>query len=191
MRGKPAYTGADREAVRITPADAGKTRISSSRSGASEDHPRGCGENGKSSCESFRFTGSPPRMRGKLSQFADLIGWLRITPADAGKTFLLFGMCRLSSDHPRACGENAGNIKLISIPDGSPPRMRGKQLSAGSPAQPLWITPADAGKTRSQNEQLQHLQDHPRGCGENRESLNYATRDIGSPPRMRGKPLAF
>ena len=31
--------------------------------------------------------------------------------------------------------------------------------------------------------------DHPRRCGENRESLNYATRDIGSPPQVRGKQI--
>ena len=65
--------------------------------------------------------------------------------------------------------------------------MRGKRLCSLIFAATSRITPADAGKTRCWAASRVSLRDHPRGCGENRESLNYATRDIGSPPRMRGK----
>ena len=45
MRGKrPIQNSADLER-RITPADAGKTRIGASPDRAKRDHPRGCGEN--------------------------------------------------------------------------------------------------------------------------------------------------
>ena len=49
------------------------------------------------------------------------------------------------------------------------------------------ITPADAGKTHSNFINLLFLQDHPRGCGENRELGLYIVKKRGSPPRMRGK----
>ena len=65
--------------------------------------------------------------------------------------------------------------------------MRGKLVGAGVVAASAGITPADAGKTCRSWRRRVCSWDHPRGCGENRESLNYATRDIGSPPRMRGK----
>ena len=65
--------------------------------------------------------------------------------------------------------------------------MRGKRDVSPLREDHNGITPADAGKTSSAFSPYFSNQDHPRGCGENRESLNYATRDIGSPPRMRGK----
>ena len=35
------------------------------------------------------------------------------------------------------------------------------------------------------------LEDHPRGCGENRNVLSVSYSKAGSPPRMRGKPRAY
>ena len=34
-------------------------------------------------------------------------------------------------------------------------------------------------------------EDHPRGCGENQTAQTESSLWIGSPPRMRGKPLAL
>ena len=51
--------------LRITPADAGKTRIQILRGGQYQDHPRGCGENECPLLKSRGQLGSPPRMRGK------------------------------------------------------------------------------------------------------------------------------
>ena len=45
MRGKHVASSATGDRVRITPADAGKTRYSTYRSHLHGDHPRGCGEN--------------------------------------------------------------------------------------------------------------------------------------------------
>ena len=107
MRGKlPVQSGAKIE-LRITPADAGKTRYGSRVSCEPWDHPRGCGENSQFPAQISRASGSPPRMRGKHVLHHVLYINFGITPADAGKTLLL---------PPRA--ENKG---------GSPPRMRGKR----------------------------------------------------------------
>ena len=68
MRGKQEIEKMTNATIRITPADAGKTNISSRERRAFEDHPRGCGENPKSSYVGLLAKGSPPRMRGKLPQ---------------------------------------------------------------------------------------------------------------------------
>ena len=53
MRGKPPFANAGKYTIGITPADAGKTQLSRHLEHSREDHPRGCGENGKN-CESSR-----------------------------------------------------------------------------------------------------------------------------------------
>ena len=90
MRGKPIYLGANSSVAGITPADAGKThrpRILSPHVG---DHPRGCGENYILGLFIPSNLGSPPRMRGKRVSSRSLKFNIRITPADAGKTTVIY-----------------------------------------------------------------------------------------------------
>ena len=89
MRGKHPVPQKTECALGITPADAGKTGGCSHNSRAHEDHPRGCGENGRCSLPPPLSSGSPPRMRGKPLFRALLCPLAGITPADAGKTGLL------------------------------------------------------------------------------------------------------
>ena len=67
--------------------------------------------------------------------------------------------------------------------------MRGKPESAYSPHLGHGITPADAGKTPTPERNLEFLEDHPRGCGENENADLSGLVGTGSPPRMRGKRL--
>jgi len=130
---------------RITPAYAGNTgRVSRSISG-SRDHPRVCGEHVNTFYRSVHAWGSPPRMRGTLSNSAALIVPMGITPAYAGNTWC--NPCRLLVfwDHPRVCGEHLLICFLARLCAGSPPRMRG---------------------TPSSDLDLHVLWDHPRVCGE-------------------------
>ncbi len=53
------------------------------------DHPRVCGEKGSFFFVSSLELGSPPRMRGKEEPTETEIGYCRITPAYAGKSFIL------------------------------------------------------------------------------------------------------
>ena len=86
MRGKHIYVGCKGACTRITPADAGKTALHTRLPLQTEDHPRGCGENGSHHALANGDYGSPPRMRGKLIYPIASIPRSRITPADAGKT---------------------------------------------------------------------------------------------------------
>ena len=111
--------------------------------------------------------GSPPRMRGKRGTIRIFARKGGITPAYAGKTYII----------------NAPICQYL----GSPPRMRGKRRWAFAFRRKGRITPAYAGKTvRSRVDGLGGL-DHPRVCGENAEAAESCQAAMGSPPRMRGK----
>ena len=56
------------------------------------DHPRRCGEN----------------LEDKMRVYIES----RITPAGAGKTFLLCHLPEFFQDHPRRCGENVNRVLI-------------------------------------------------------------------------------
>ena len=86
-------------------------------------------------------------MRGKQRFDTAYKLFVRITPADAGKTMKEVPCVCVEEDHPRGCGENSDKDLLNFFKSGSPPRMRGKQYMNDSKKALLRITPADAGKT--------------------------------------------
>ena len=168
MRGKQERAVGIVQQSRITPADAGKTKLTPQKTYIIRDHPRGCGENPTRIHRFCCNKGSPPRMRGKRDLIAGILLDRRITPADAGKTLVQWSIVRDTRDHPRGCGENddaarkktdaegitpadagktGGHVATVRDGVGSPPRMRGKLSSSSSPAASQRITPADAGKT--------------------------------------------
>ena len=187
MRGKLKPAVADEVSGRITPAHAGKTRNSHSSTFRSRDHPRACGENLDLKWREIDMKGSPPRMRGKLTQCGVGAGREGITPAHAGKTLLLKRLRTERRDHPRACGENRLSPPRKQGKVGSPPRMRGKPLNAFSYFAKNGITPAHAGKTCDHRPNVAVFRDHPRACGENLNKMLHDLGVQGSPPRMRGK----
>ena len=168
MRGKPARVAPPEQPAGITPAHAGKTRSGGRAGVCPRDHPRACGENWEAQSRCSRRVGSPPRMRGKLNQPVPFSCQEGITPAHAGKTFLMRSPLPLSRDHPRACGENSSKLSACPCVMGSPPRMRGKQLPLGGKIADGGITPAHAGKTPRSCCRCSPAGDHPRACGENR-----------------------
>ena len=110
VRGKRAVLPSDGVALRITPAGAGKTWHLWTKTAATEDHPRRCGENFQV-LEWFPFhVGSPPQVRGKQSLCRRFSAVNRITPAGAGKTHYWLCVCLVGWDHPRRCGENTKKI---------------------------------------------------------------------------------
>ena len=147
MRGKLLSVDVAATMYRITPADAGKTSKQCPLSDIAPDHPRGCGENAARLRVRSPKNGSPPRMRGKPPESRRIRCNGRITPADAGKTLLLFFVPVCFSDHPRGCGENFLPHFDMLLLCGSPPRMRGKPPQHSWKRLLLRITPADAGKT--------------------------------------------
>ena len=153
MRGKRKLAEFCARYVWITPADAGKTTKLDINNSTPWDHPRGCGENAETGIYRCNDEGSPPLMRGKRKPNGFQRQIYRITPADAGKTvYNRMGKIQ-NKDHPRGCGENNSHMCKFTVGIGSPPRMRGKHHQLIIPAQHNRITPADAGKTKTNEQQ--------------------------------------
>ena len=112
----------------ITPACAGKRTFAFSGSDVVKDHPRVCGE------KLFRLPlfrlplGSPPRVRGKVTERINNLHVNGITPACAGKSENYYSREADAQDHPRVCGEKCDFRREKYYSGGSPPRVRGKAL---------------------------------------------------------------
>ena len=87
------------------------------------------------------------------------------------------------------CGENHSVTFTYLLCVGSPPRVRGKHTYKSLFGQWQRITPACAGKTSSRLFRISYHWDHPRVCGENHLKPHIYRQNLGSPPRVRGKPL--
>ena len=114
-----------------------------------------------------------------------------ITPAYAGKSCRSAAQPRAGRDHPRVCGEKWLPYLRITQLQGSPPRMRGKVGARGIFRFGPGITPAYAGKRVVKNMKNTAYRDHPRVCGEKLRKTAVSVRELGSPPRMRGKAELF
>ena len=126
-------------------------------------------------------------MRGKeMSGISSLLA-LRITPAYAGKSTHRGKQRQSEMDHPRLCGEKEASYTEMQEQAGSPPPMRGKEVSSYTQQQRCGITPAYAGKSPPVLLRYGLIRDHPRLCGEKLQSRRPCENHRGSPPPMRGK----
>ena len=86
-------------------------------------------------------------------------------------------------------GEKKLKYGKINLEVGSPPRGRGKGITARPKGLSGRITPAWAGKSRCARLDAGHRRDHPRVGGEKFRGVHMSIFSIGSPPRGRGKAL--
>ena len=187
MRGKGVRRGKWQNAYRITPAYAGKSFQKVWLVKLQMDHPRLCGEKFINRMKMRQLLGSPPPMRGKGRRSRAKSFFVGITPAYAGKSTQILWNCFFDQDHPRLCGEKAPIHTDTPYFSGSPPPMRGKVRRNFPTKGDIGITPAYAGKRKSERQSEADYQDHPRLCGEKSEIFQIINGGIGSPPPMRGK----
>ena len=171
MRGKVVAHCVRQNAVRITPAYAGKRPGNVSGAHNVWDHPRVCGEKQVNTVDTYPPAGSPPRMRGKELFFEHCLFSQRITPAYAGKSEPRNGELSASVDHPRVCGEKRKEKRNFIRNVGSPPRMRGKAIHYKLLLHGTRITPAYAGKSWLLCWLRLLTWDHPRVCGEKTKKI--------------------
>ena len=93
----------------------------------------------------------------------------------------------MTRDHPRACGEKRLTAVVLTVSQGSPPRVRGKVASLCGRRKAVGITPARAGKRVHPPCLAPASRDHPRACGEKPGVRSPPGLKRGSPPRVRGK----
>ena len=166
MRGKRHHLRRRFYVPGITPAYAGKSFPCDVLGSVKRDHPRICGEKKFSLNTPALEVGSPPRVRGKVQGQLLQAVEVGITPAYAGKSRKDWTVLPASRDHPRVCGEKTAIILAFDYCNGSPPRMRGKAAPKNVDCDNLRITPAYAGKSRTDMTISVHSKDHPRVCGE-------------------------
>ena len=94
-------------------------------------------------------------MRGKVIVRVVCIRNGGITPAYAGKSGLVLVVVAVHEDHPRLCGEKCGIVHKIRLSSGSPPPMRGKAPARAHRRALDRITPAYAGKRKSDRQRLE------------------------------------
>ena len=75
--------------TRITPACAGKTSERGQEAQGERDHPRMCGKDSIGLKRVRMPLGSPPHVRERQQMLSTRTIWLRITPACAGKTYIV------------------------------------------------------------------------------------------------------
>ena len=92
-RGKVRTVLSEERDIGITPAWAGKSRMSLILINAIGDHPRVGGEKYRDEDDDIACGGSPPRGRGKALENPKSGAGIRITPAWAGKSVIYLRSC--------------------------------------------------------------------------------------------------
>ena len=187
MRGKVACADQTIQPDGITPAWAGKRFWNRPWVWATSDHPRVGGEKRFRGGSLQSQEGSPPHRRGKVHHHVIKDGQHRITPAQAGKICSDRRCSNRRWDHPRVGGEKPRTARRTLRARGSPPRWRGKEVADEGIGGIIRITPAWAGKRRSQGAAALQSGDHPRVGGEKDWGISVMDYRAGSPPRGRGK----
>ena len=128
-----------------------------------------------------------PHMRGKDVELFALFVHHGITPACAGKRWIMMKPGWRCRDHPRVCGEKSLLLGSSGSMGESPPHMRGKARHCAAVHGYRGITPAHAGKSFTSFYHCTTFWDHPRTCGEKLIPPLLGFGLTGSPPHMRGK----
>lgn len=90
-------------------------------------------------------------------------------------------------DHPRVGGEKQKLQSTRITLMGSPPHGRGKVNDSAAHADPVGITPAQAGKRHHRLQRRRGYREHPRIGGEKSSTCTRPSMVVGSPPHRRGK----
>ena len=147
VRGKPVFASEVPDGAGLIPACAGKTTQSKKQQSGQEAHPRVCGENHRFTPFSRMYSGSSPRVRGKLFDIVQPFITEGLIPACAGKTICSRGRSHAIWAHPRVCGENIRQALMTCWRIGSSPRVRGKPTYKRRDLSRKRLIPACAGKT--------------------------------------------
>ena len=173
---------------RNIPAHTGKTKILQRNTRAGSEHPRSHGENECGPVPSPLIPGTSPLTRGKRPRSRNGLPIHRNIPAHTGKTLTHTKWRKLTPEHPRSHGENAGVIHMTGASDGTSPLTRGKRLAHSTLKTKQRNIPAHTGKTPPSKAQPRRTSEHPRSHGENNGQGCWRRPPGGTSPLTRGKP---
>ena len=177
--------------LRFIPACAGNRRLSRSRIRLCSVHPRVCGEQRDRWLTGCWWYGSSPRVRGTERSLAHRLLVVRFIPACAGNRCRLLAIQRARSVHPRVCGEQISILGVLSLLDGSSPRVRGTDLFGNRGKAYTRFIPACAGNRSYDSVLMRPKPVHPRVCGEQIHQQHMFRSINGSSPRVRGTAIGI
>ena len=145
-----------------------------------------CGERELAELVIAKKRGSSPRVRGTRPRLPPGAHRVRFIPACAGNAPPVCPCARITTVHPRVCGERSRIDKVWPASVGSSPRVRGTR--GGTAQQTYWrrFIPACAGNASAPAAGRTQSPVHPRVCGERSASLPMRANNHGSSPRVRG-----
>ena len=166
VRGTVRPGGHGRLPRRFIPACAGNRTAQCRPLMSTTVHPRVCGEQRLPAWWNPVAFGSSPRVRGTGNNLLGDGRRVRFIPACAGNRSLVVSQIRLTSVHPRVCGEQVGGDCGCRCCCGSSPRVRGTVRKFGSKRTVRRFIPACAGNSPRQSSAPGLPTVHPRVCGE-------------------------
>ena len=146
-----------------------------------------CGADRTACTYDLYVSGSPPRVRSRLSASMFSGRGMGITSACAEQTAAFEIIAFQSRDHLCVCGADHDGTEPFGGGWGSPPRVRSRHGDVGASHGQDGITSACAEQTYAAAVEQPPIQDHLRVCGADNRG-NLATVGIqGSPPRVRSR----
>ena len=188
VRGRRPLTGSRGRPARKTPAGAGTTRRSRTRTSWRSEDPRGCGDDLRVGWVQPAPTGRPPRVRGRHARLP--LGRVLVgkTPAGAGTTQRKGLAEPAAEEDPRGCGDDVSQSSIVPSAGGRPPRVRGRREVGLGRDVDEGKTPAGAGTTATAGRRDPTAGEDPRGCGDDTTYEGETLDMVGRPPRVRGRP---
>ena len=174
-------------ALRFSPACAGRGDDDGGHTARRAVQPRVCGERTRAARLSTRRSGSAPRVRGEGIGGIGPGAAGRFSPACAGRG--AGGALRLGRPavQPRVCGERIGAGGSLRRKCGSAPRVRGEGARRRVPREPGRFSPACAGRGGNRSLRRGRSPVQPRVCGERTPDNRRFHYHLGSAPRVRGE----
>ena len=152
--------------LRLIPARAGNTALSTRRIGAYSAHPRSRGEHEELFSQGQQLCGSSPLARGTRRPPRRTHSRARLIPARAGNTCSRLSSRFGSAAHPRSRGEHFGLSRSRLTRTGSSPLARGTPRVHLQALPNRRLIPARAGNTRRPAPPPLKSPAHPRSRGD-------------------------
>mgnify|MGYP001107308590 CR=1 FL=1 len=136
-----------------------------------EDHPHACGDKKNLVISARILGGSSPRVWGQGPSVFSIARISGIIPTRVGTRHPIGYLRTAEKDHPHACGDKDILKILISITEGSSPRVWGQDIAYLRLSKRIGIIPTRVGTSAIGGKPAAISQDHPHACGDKSYSL--------------------
>lgn len=168
------------------PAGAGSRPSPGTTATSGWEHPRRHGEQLLDGHSAVRFWGPPPRIPAAGIDYGPVDRVRGAIPADAGSRRRRPTRAGFALDHPCGCGEQRRQVTCTYCAAGPSLRMLGAVGAVASQRLQVGTIPAGAGSRVGDQESGVMRGDHPRVCGEQRQTNEHAVGTAGPSLRVRG-----